>query len=190
MSDIFLGRELSAAVPHVEPFKKFAETLATRKVNVDLVILRNTGVKMNKLLNMNFGAAQVSAVLLILRIGVAGMMLVHGFPKLEMLISGGGGQFPGVMGMSAELSLALAVFAEVLCSLLLLFGFGTRLATIPLIITMLVAVFYVHAADPFSNRELGLHYLLVYVALFILGAGRYSVDAILIRQSKVHLERA
>lgn len=39
---------------------------------------------------------------------------------------------------------ALAIFAEVGCSLLLLLGLLTRLATIPLMVAMLVAVFAVH----------------------------------------------
>ncbi len=139
-------------------------------------------------MNIRFAPEQVSIVLLILRIGVAGMMLVHGLPKLQKLFSGEAIQFPGVMGLSPTISLGLAVFAEVLCSLLILFGFGTRLATIPLIITMLVAVFYIHAADPFSNQELGLHYLLAYIALLILGSGKYSLDAVLLKEKEQNFE--
>src|SRR5690606_878784 len=145
---------------------------------------------MNKLMNPRFGPEQVNIVLLILRIGVAVMMLVHGLPKLEMLLSGEAIEFPAVMGMSPALSLILAVFAEVLCSLLILFGFGTRLATIPLIITMLVAVFYFHASDPFAVQELGLHYLLAYIGLLILGSGKYSLDAYLLKQLEQKLEKA
>src|SRR5690606_215545 len=132
---------------------------------------------MNKLMNPRFGPEQVNIVILLMRIGVAVMMLVHGLPKLEMLLSGEAIEFPSVMGLSPALSLILAVFAEVLCSLLILFGFGTRLATIPLIITMLVAVFYIHAGDPFAAQELGLQYLMVYLVLLILGSGKYSLDA-------------
>ena len=83
------------------------------------------------------------------------------------------------MGMSPALSLTLAVFAEVICSLLLLFGLGTRLAVIPLIVTMLIAVFFIHGADPFAKQELGLHYLLVYLLLLFAGSGRYSLDKVL-----------
>ena len=99
-----------------------------------------------------------------------------------MLFSGAPVQFPPVMGMSAELSLSLAVFAEVFCSGFLFAGFATRLATIPLIITMLVAVLFIHAADPISVKEPALHYLLVYVVLLFAGSGKYSIDYLL--QSK------
>jgi putative oxidoreductase len=80
------------------------------------------------------------------------------------------------MGMGPVFSLALTVFAEVLCSILILLGLGTRVAVIPLIVTMLVAVFYIHSQDPFVKQEMGLHYLLVYAALLISGSGRYSAD--------------
>ena len=87
--------------------------------------------------------------------------------------------FPSVLGLSPELSLSLAVFAEVICSVLLIVGFGTRLATIPLMTTMLVAVFYIHLNDPFVKQEMGLHYLLAYVVLFITGPGKLSLDYLL-----------
>jgi putative oxidoreductase len=92
------------------------------------------------------------------------------------LLSGGTVQFPPVLGLGAEASLALAVFAELFCSVLLLLGLATRLAVIPLICTMLVAVLFIHGADPFSAREPALHYLLVYAVLLIAGGGRYSLD--------------
>ncbi len=144
---------------------------------------------MKKLLNIKTGITQISVVLLILRIGIAAMMLVHGIPKMLMLFREETISFPGVMGMSPVLSLSLAVFAEVLCSLLILFGFGTRLATIPLIITMLIAVLYVHAADPFANQELGLHYLLSYIVLLILGSGKYSLDALVLKKRNMDLKQ-
>lgn len=136
---------------------------------------------MKKIMNGRFTAKQVDVALLIARIGIGGLMLVHGLPKLMMLFSGDPVQFPGVMGMSPELSLGLAVFAEVLCSVLLIVGFGTRLASIPLIITMAVAVFYFHATDPFANQEPGLLYLLVYLVLLLMGSGKYSLEASLVK---------
>ena len=107
------------------------------------------------------------------------MMLVHGLPKLAMLFSGDPIQFPGILGMSPALSLSLTVFAEVFCSLFILLGLGTRIATIPLIIVMGVAIFLVHAADPFSVKELALHYLLGYIVLLVAGSGKFSVDYLL-----------
>jgi putative oxidoreductase len=126
----------------------------------------------------------MDSVLLIARVAIAVLMLVHGLPKLAMLFSGEPISFPGIMGMSPALSLFLAVFSEVVCSVLILFGLGTRLAVLPLIMTMLIAVFYFHMEDPFSSKELGLHYLLVYVLLFITGSGKYSADNLLLEKTR------
>lgn len=115
-------------------------------------------------------------ILLVVRISIAAMMLVHGLPKMVALISGEPVTFPAVLGMEPVLSLTLAVFAEVFCSVLILLGLGTRAAVVPLIVTMLVAAFYVHGSDPFSIKEIGLLYLLIYALLFFAGSGKYSVD--------------
>lgn len=134
---------------------------------------------MKTITNTNFSTSQVDLALLVLRVGVGVLMLTHGIPKLQMLFPGGEIQFPGVMGLSPVVSLALAVFAEVICSILLIIGLGTRWASIPLIATMLVAVLLVHGSDPFANQEPGLLYLFLYLPLSILGSGKYSVDQVI-----------
>ncbi len=134
---------------------------------------------MKKIINVNNATAVNDIAILIARAGIAILMLTHGIPKMMMLFSGAAVQFPGVMGMSAELSLGLAVLAEVACSILLLAGLGTRLAVIPLIMTMLVAALFIHAADPFVKQEPAFQYLLVYVVLLFTGSGRYSMDYLL-----------
>tara|TARA_R100000935_G_C2783034_1_gene142549 strand:+ start:193 stop:630 length:438 start_codon:yes stop_codon:yes gene_type:complete len=131
---------------------------------------------MNKILSPDFKKTQVDIVLLILRVGVAVLMLTHGIPKLQMLFGEGPVQFPGIMGLTPTLSLALAVFAEVVCSILIFIGLGTRLASVPLIITMLVAVFMIHLNDPFVAQEPGLLFIFLYIPILFLGGGRYSLD--------------
>lgn len=131
---------------------------------------------MNKLFSVSHQTFQINIGLLMVRVAIALLMLSHGFPKLAQFFNDGPVQFIDVFGMGASLSLGLAVFSEVLCSLLILLGFGTRLATIPLIVTMLIAVFHVHGADPFIKQEMGLHYLLIYVLLLLTGSGKYSID--------------
>ena len=140
---------------------------------------------MKKILSVDNTANATNVGLLIARIGIAALMLTHGIPKLGMLLSGDFAKFPPVMGMSAELSLALTVFAEVFCSVFLLAGFATRLAVIPLIITMLVAVLFIHATDPIAVKEPALQYLLVYIVLLVAGSGKYSIDNILQRQIEI-----
>jgi len=117
-------------------------------------------------------------------IGVGVLMLAHGIPKLQKFFNDEPINFKSVLGMSSELSLGLAVFAEVFCSILIIIGLKTRLATIPLIITMLVAVFVVHINDPFAKMEKALLFLLLYLVLLFSGGGKYPMDGWLINKSK------
>jgi putative oxidoreductase len=68
------------------------------------------------------------------------------------------------------------VFAEFFCSLLIIAGFLTRPALFFLIIVMAVAAFIVHANDSLADREHALLYLFVYLAVFITGPGKFSMD--------------
>ncbi len=113
--------------------------------------------------------------LLILRLTVAGTMLTHGIPKLQKIMANDW-SFGDPLGLGTDVSLILAVFAEVGCSLLLLVGFMTRLATLPLLFTMAVAIIFVHGGAGFGKQELPLLYALIYLTLFVTGPGRYSID--------------
>jgi len=115
-------------------------------------------------------------VLLIARLGVSALMLTHGWPKLQKLMAGGEIKFADPMGIGATATLVLVVFAEVACSVLIGIGFKTRLATIPLIATMLTAGFVIHAADPISQKEKSFLFLIIYLFLLLKGSGKISLD--------------
>lgn len=102
------------------------------------------------------------------------MMLTHGYPKLLKLLSGNFA-FPDPIGLGPELSLILATFAEFFCSILILIGCKIRLATIPLIITMLVALLIVHGNESVFEHWNILLYLFTYGILLHLGAGKFSI---------------
>ena len=73
--------------------------------------------------------------LLLLRVGFSGMMLTHGIPKLMKLVQGNM-EFGDPIGIGSSLSLILVVIGEAICPLLIIIGYKTRLATIPIIITI------------------------------------------------------
>ncbi len=106
------------------------------------------------------------------------MFFSHGLSKL-LNYSTLSTSFPDPLGVGNQLSLCLVIFSEIICSICLIVGFKTRLASIPLIITMLVAVFIVHAVDPWQKQEVGILYLFIYLSLLFSGSGRYSVDNLL-----------
>ncbi len=139
---------------------------------------------MHKTYSTNLNLKNTDIALLILRIGVAGLMLTHGIPKLMKLFGSEPIAFYDFVGLGMEASLTLAVFAEVICSILILIGLGTRLAAIPLAITMVVAFFIIHVEDPFQRKELALFYLIVYIVLFLTGSGKYSLDHYLLDRKR------
>ncbi|MDX1408063.1 MAG: DoxX family protein, partial [Saprospiraceae bacterium] len=66
-----------------------------------------------------------------------------------------------------------------ICAALLVAGLATRLAAIPLMITMAVAFFLVHADDPVLDREVAMLYLVVYAVIYLIGPGRFSLDQLI-----------
>ena len=116
--------------------------------------------------------------LLVLRVSIGLMMAFsHGLGKVEKFFAGGEIKFPDPIGIGSSASLFLAGFTEFFLSLLLVVGLATRIVTIPLAITMLVAAFIIHGADPFAKKEFALLYLVPYITLFFTGPGKYSLDA-------------
>lgn len=127
-------------------------------------------------------SAGASLFLLILRISFGLLLMNHGIQKWsnfqELSTS-----FPDPLGWFL-LSLGLAVFAELACSMAFIIGFLYRLAMIPMIFTMVIAFFVIHANDVFAMKELALVYLIIFVLMYISGPGKYSVDYVIGRQLK------
>jgi len=116
--------------------------------------------------------------LLIVRIALGGIIFFHGFHKLmhgtddqfQILASNG---IPGVF-------IYFVYISEVLAPVLIVLGVFTRISCLTIIVTMIV-VFYalpfpigldVHGA---MNIESQLYFLLLPIALFFTGPGRYTV---------------
>jgi putative oxidoreductase len=117
-----------------------------------------------------------SLALLLLRISLGCLMLGgHGIDKL-LHFRERASAFPNPIGLGSFLSLCLAIFAEFFCSILLILGIATRLAVIPLVVTMLVALVLVHGGDPWQKKELAALYLTGFLAILIAGPGPFALD--------------
>lgn len=115
--------------------------------------------------------------LLLLRLWFGGAMLIaHGIGKWSRFDQDPI-EFADPIGLGPAVSLFLAAFAESVCAALLVLGLATRLAALPLIITMLVAGM---VANWF--HELALSYFFAYSVLLLLGPGRWSLDYLLRRR--------
>ena len=118
--------------------------------------------------------------LLILRVAFGAALIgAHGWGKMTTLFAGGGEGFPDPIGVGGVASLALAVFAEVVCAVAVILGLGGRLPAAVLSFLFLVAFFMVHGGDPFAERELAFVYLMAFVTLFLTGPGRYSLGKLM-----------
>jgi putative oxidoreductase len=136
---------------------------------------------MKRLFKTTTGEGTIDLAILIIRVSAGLGMLTHGWPKLNRLLEGGEISFGDPLGIGPVPSLVLTVFAEVICPVFIVLGLGTRLASIPLIVTMAVAAFVVHGPDPFQRKEMAILYLVCYIVLLLVGSRKYSLDRILFR---------
>ncbi len=127
--------------------------------------------------------ASANFAALALRVGFGLLMIPnHGYAKL-ISFSERKDQFMSFMGLDPSISLGLAIFAEFFCSVLLILGLGTRLATIPLLITAFV-ILSVHDWELFGKHELVPAFILGYLSILFLGPGKFSLDYLLLRKRR------
>lgn len=123
----------------------------------------------------------VNTAALCLRLGLGIAMIPHGYDKL-VHFTDYQGNFMHFLGLSNSVSLALAIGAEFFGSILLMLGLLTRPALIPLTITALVIVFMAHEGDIVGDGMAGFLFLTGYLTSLLLGAGSYSLEALLFKQ--------
>ena len=132
--------------------------------------------------------------LLLLRVATGLMMLIgHGIPKLltftSLKASWHVPEFFPFYFMPPQLSLVATLCAEVLASVLLVLGLTTRPAAFLFCFTLVVAAFEVNGASawftmPPNGKELAILYLVPGLVILLTGAGAWSLDAGLYRETK------
>lgn len=132
-----------------------------------------------KFLHLNFIPRSADLALLVLRLWFGGAMaFLHGWDKV-MNYSKYRSQFIDFLGLGQSVSLGLAVFAELVCAVLLVLGLFTRFAALVLSINMFVAFWIAHGhrLTGEQNGEMAFLFLGVFLTLFVAGGGKFSVDA-------------
>jgi putative oxidoreductase len=121
----------------------------------------------------------LDAGLLLFRL-LAGFALlrVHGWEKLaqykeELRF------IPDPFGLGGEVNLAIAIFSDVCCAVLVMLGLFTRLASLAIVSTTLVGLFFVHFHDAWHDKDVPLVYSIMFGVILLLGAGKYSLDGAL-----------
>ena len=134
---------------------------------------------MLKFLQLRFLPTSVNLALLVLRVWFAlPLLTLHGWSKLTGFAERSH-RFADPYGLGSPASLALVVFGEVFCSVLLVVGLCTRLAATVCGIVMATAFVHAHGMrlTGQGNGELPFMFLGAFVALVLAGGGRYSIDA-------------
>ena len=155
---------------------------------------------MNKILQTN-----ASGSVILIRLVVGGIFLSEGVQKFLYPAENGAGRFAKIGIPSPDVMGPFVGVVEIVCGALILIGFLTRLAAIPLIINMLVAILSTKIPIllgqgfwGFSLRNLPYYgfwgmaheartdfsMLLGSVFLLIVGAGALSIDAKLTNHKK------
>lgn len=114
--------------------------------------------------------------LLFLRVtGGLFLLCVHGLPKL-LDFSAQLQLIEDPFHLGAHLTLILAIFAEVLCPLLIVAGVLARLACLPILFVLLVALLVVHPQWSLAEGQFGWLLLIIFTTVFIAGPGRLALN--------------
>ena len=121
---------------------------------------------------MNESRHQDLGLLFLRASGALFLLWVHGLPKLlnysEQLKL-----IEDPFHLGAHVTLLLTIFAEVLCPLLILAGVLVRLACLPILAVLLIAMVVVHPEWTLFEGQFGWLLLILFTSVLIAGPGRF-----------------
>ncbi|CRM57750.1 DoxX family protein [Pseudomonas sp. 58 R 12] len=107
--------------------------------------------------------------------GALFLLWVHGLPKLlnysEQLQL-----IEDPFHLGAHITLLLAIFAEVLCPLLIIAGVLVRLVCLPILAVLLIAMLVVHPEWTLLEGQFGWLLLIIFSSVLVAGPGRLVVS--------------
>ena len=119
-----------------------------------------------------------AGLLLFRRLAGFALLGVHGWEKIahyEAEVR----SIPDPFGLGGEVNVAIAIFSDVFCALLVMGGLFTRLASLAVMSTTLVGLLFVHINDPWHGRDVPMVYSIMFLVILLLGPGKYSLDGAL-----------
>lgn len=134
---------------------------------------------MKKLFSTSVSDTALSIALFVLRVGAGSLMMIqHGFDKLQHFAQRSH-KFADPFGIGPTASYSLVVFAEFFCAAFVILGLFTRLAAIPVVIVLCVALFIANKGHFFGEGELAGIYLTAFLAILFAGPGKASLDRLI-----------
>jgi len=124
----------------------------------------------------------------IIRIVVGAFMIYHGWEVFKKDPMTGYGQWLNDLHFPAPLFMAyLGKGAELVGGIMLFLGLLTRLAVIPLVITMGVIAFGMGQGRVWADEQHPFLFILLCLVFFFFGPGRFSLDKILFKRKEPRL---
>ena len=127
--------------------------------------------------NRQIGRNGCDAAILFLRIFIGGVMLMHILGNLQdydIVVK----DFPSILGMGSAASLATATMVEGLFAVMIILGFGTRVAAVAMIVAWAAVLVQEAVGGTITSDAAKLHfvYLGIYVTLAVSGGGAYAFN--------------
>lgn len=143
---------------------------------------------MKRFITLSFLPSSTDSGLFVLRLIVClSLFLKHGTEKL-FGFSQMSAHFPNILHLGV-FGLVFATLGDGICSLLIVLGLATRWASLICFVNIFAAWAFVHHFLFFGrgadHGELIVLYLAAFLAIFIAGPGRFSVDALLSGEKRV-----
>ncbi|WEY41135.1 MULTISPECIES: DoxX family protein [Paraburkholderia] len=127
----------------------------------------------------HFAAHSNDIALLFLRVSASVLLLiVHGLPKVRHYASEAAA-IEDPFHFGKRLTIAFAIFAEVVCPVLVILGVATRLAALPVMAVTAIALLRVHPEWTVEQGQFAWMLLILFGTIAIGGAGHYSLAALL-----------
>jgi len=121
---------------------------------------------------MNESRHQDLGLLFLRATGALFLLWVHGLPKVlnysEQLTL-----IEDPFHLGGHVTLLLAIFAEVLCPVLIVAGVWVRLACLPILAVLLIAMVVVHPQWTVFEGQFGWLLLIIFTSVLIAGPGRF-----------------
>jgi putative oxidoreductase len=143
---------------------------------------------MKRFITLSFLPSSTDSGLFVLRLIVClSLFLKHGTEKL-FGFSQMSAHFPNILHLGV-FGLVFATLGDSICSLLIIIGLATRWSSLICLVNIFAAWAFVHHFLFFGqgadHGELIVLYLAAFLAIFIAGPGRFSMDALLSGEKKV-----
>ncbi len=120
---------------------------------------------------------------LFLRLFVGVMLMQFGIRQL-LHFDEAAVNFPATLGLNAEVSLAVMITIEIVCSLFIMFGFCTRMMVLPPFIAMILAEYHLLQSTAMATYDISwtqpvyipILFMGIYFFILLVGPGKISVD--------------